>query len=78
MSAVTIQINARGSLTLPKLLRRRLGLERGGVVLAEASEQGIVLKPSVTFPIEIYTDKRVAAFDAADAALDRRLKRKRT
>lgn len=73
----TIQINPRGTLTLPKPLRRALGLEKGGVVVAETSEAGVVLKPSVTFPIEIYSDERVAEFNAAEAELARHLKRKR-
>lgn len=73
----TIQINKRGTLTLPKVLRRTLGVDRGGMVVAETAEQGILLRPSVTFPIEIYTDERIAEFDTADKELGRRLKRKR-
>ena len=73
----TIQINSRGTLTLPKALRRAIGLDQGGMVVAETSGEGIVLRPSVTFPIELYTDERVAEFDAADAELGRHLKRKR-
>ena len=73
----TIKINSRGTLTLPKVLRRTLGLDRGGVVVAETAKQGVLLRPSVTFPIEIYTDERVAEFDAADKKLGCHLKRKR-
>lgn len=72
----TIQINARGSLTLPKALRRELGIEKGGVVMAESRGGEVRLKPAVAFPIEIYTDERVAEFDRADAELARRLKKK--
>ena len=71
--SVTIQLNERGTLTLPKPLRKAIGLEKGGVVVAEATAEGILLRPSATFPIEIYTDERVAEFDAADKALARRL-----
>jgi antitoxin PrlF len=73
----TIQINSRGALTLPKVLRQALGFDRGGTVVAETTKEGVVLRPSVTFPIELYTDERVAEFDAADAELGRRLSRKR-
>ena len=69
----TIQISKRGNLTLPKQFRKMLGLEKGGVVLAEASDEGIVLKPAVAFPIEIYSDSRVAEFDEAEAGLKRHL-----
>ena len=75
--STTIQLNGRGTLTLPKPLRKAIGLEKGGAVIAEATSEGILLRPSVTFPIEIYSDTRVAEFDAADAELARRLKRKR-
>ena len=73
----SIQVNSRGTMTLPKALRGRLGLAKGGVVLAEVSDDGILLRPGVTVPIELYTDARVAEFDAADAALGRHLTRKR-
>lgn len=65
MSA-TIQINSRGNLTLPKSFRKMLGLEKGGIIMAEPSGQGILLKPAVSFPIEIYSDSRVAEFDEAE------------
>jgi AbrB family looped-hinge helix DNA binding protein len=71
----TIQVNRRGTLTLPKNLRKAVGLEEGGSVIAELSDSGIVLRPSVTFPIEIYADERIREFDEADAELGRRLGR---
>ena len=73
----TIQINERGSMTIPKELRRRLGIEKGGVVTAETTEEGILLRPAVAYAIEIYSDKRVAEFDAAEAQLRRKLTRKK-
>lgn len=72
----TIQINERGSLTLPKALRKMLGIEKGGVVMAESGAGGVLIKPAVAFPIEIYSDERIAEFDQAEAALARCLKRK--
>jgi AbrB family looped-hinge helix DNA binding protein len=72
----TIQINDRGGLTLPKELRKKLGLEKGGVVMAESSPDGILLKPAVAFPIELYTDERIAEFDKQDADLKKHLQKK--
>ena len=74
---VTIQLNPRGTLTLPKTLRKAIGLEKGGMLLAESTPEGILLRPGMTFPVEIYSAERVAEFDAADDALRRHLKRKR-
>lgn len=65
----TIQINQRGTLTLPIELRKRLGLERGGVVMVEESGDGVVLKPAVAFPIEIYSEDRIKEFEKEDARL---------
>ena len=72
----TIQINERGGLTLPKALRKTLGLDKGGVIVAESREGGIWLKPAVAFAIELYSDERVAEFDQADKELAGRLARK--
>jgi bifunctional DNA-binding transcriptional regulator/antitoxin component of YhaV-PrlF toxin-antitoxin module len=72
----TIQIGSRGTMTLPKPLRKALGVDRGGVVMATVEENGIVLHPAVAFPIELYSDARVAEFDEADAQLAKKLARK--
>jgi len=58
-----INVNGRGTLTLPKLLRQRLGLKSAGQVVAEETREGILLRSGVTFPVEIYTDKRLAEFN---------------
>lgn len=72
----TIQINKRGTLTLPKELRKRLGLEKGGVVIAEESSDGVILKPAVAFPIEMYSDSRIKDFEKEDEKLMVHLKKK--
>ena len=74
-----ININERGTLTLPKEMRQRLGLKESGQVVAEVTDQGILIRAGVTFPVEIYTDKRVAEFTRNnEEALRRyRLKTKR-
>lgn len=64
-------------MTLPKPLRTALGVGRGGVVMAELSENGVVLHPAVAFPIEMYSDARIKEFDDADAALRKHRERKR-
>jgi len=57
-----ININGRGTLTLPKELRRRIGLTGEGQVVAEETPEGILIRAGATFPVEIYTDKRIAEF----------------
>ena len=59
---IVININDRGTLTLPKKMRRRLGVERHAQVVAEETDEGILLRPGVTFPVELYSQKRLAEF----------------
>lgn len=42
--------------------------------MADLEPDGIVLHPAVAFPIEIYSDARVAEFDDAERELGKRLK----
>ena len=58
-----ISINDRGPLTLPKELRRRLGVTGNGQILAEDTDEGILLRAGATFPVEMYSGKRLAEFD---------------
>jgi len=73
-----ININDRGTLTLPKELRRRLGVNGNSQIVAEETDEGILLRAGMTFPIEIYSGKRLAEFDRHnEQALTRfQLKRK--
>jgi AbrB family looped-hinge helix DNA binding protein len=57
-----IQINGRGTLTLPKELRQRFGIKAGGRVVVEETEDGILLRAAVTLPIEVYSESRLAEF----------------
>jgi len=43
-------------------LRKRYGLEEGREVLVEETAEGLLLRPAVTLPIEIYSPERRAAF----------------
>ena len=63
-----ININGRGTLTLPKELRRRIGLKSSGQVVAEETADGILIRAGVTFPVEIYSDKRLAEFNRNNEA----------
>lgn len=65
-------------MTLPKALRKALGVDKGGVIMASAEEGGIVLHPAVAFPVELYSAERMAEFDEADAALARHVAEKRS
>jgi bifunctional DNA-binding transcriptional regulator/antitoxin component of YhaV-PrlF toxin-antitoxin module len=57
-----VNINERGTLTLPKEMRRRLGVNGQAQVVAEETDEGILLRAGVTFPMEVYSDSRLAEF----------------
>ena len=65
----TLTINSRGVVTLPAKLRQALGLKPDDQLIAETTPQGLLLRPAVTLPLELYTPERVQEFDQAEAEL---------
>ena len=57
-----ININGRGTVTLPKELRQRAGIKTGGQIVAQATDKGILLRAEADSPVEIYSRKRMAEF----------------
>lgn len=74
----TLTVTDRGTITLPAKLRRQLGIKTDDQLIAEATPEGLLLRPAVILPVEIYSDARVAEFDAAEAELGEVLRRKRS
>jgi bifunctional DNA-binding transcriptional regulator/antitoxin component of YhaV-PrlF toxin-antitoxin module len=73
-----ININDRGTLTLPREMRRRLGVNSNAQVVAEETDDGILLRAGVTFPVEVYSEKRLAEFrrNNEESLANYRLKKK--
>lgn len=61
-------------MVIPAPLRRRFGIEEGTLVVAEATEEGVLIRPAVAMPVEVYSPERKArlllenAVDASDYA----------
>ena len=72
----TLTVSSRGVVTLPAKLRDALGISANDHVIAEATPEGILLRPTVTLPIEMYSAARVREFDVAEADLAVSLARK--
>jgi AbrB family looped-hinge helix DNA binding protein len=53
--AETSKVGKRGAIVVPARLRRKLGIEEGSLVIAEAREDGILIRSAVAYPVEIYT-----------------------
>jgi AbrB family looped-hinge helix DNA binding protein len=67
MISESTRVGKRGSLVIPARLRRRFGLTEGSVVIAEETEEGILIRPAVTVPIEMYSPERRAEFLLSNA-----------
>jgi AbrB family looped-hinge helix DNA binding protein len=65
----TLTLTSRGVVTLPAKLRRALGLRADDQLIAETTPEGLLLRPAVTLPVEIYSEKRIREFDDAEAEL---------
>jgi antitoxin PrlF len=66
---VTLAISSRGVVTLPAKLREAVGFGADDPIIAETTPEGLLLRPAVTLPVEIYSEERVREFDAEEAGL---------
>jgi len=49
-------------LVIPAIFRRQYGLEEGALVMLEARQEGVLLRPVITLPVERYSSTRKAEF----------------
>lgn len=61
------KVGKRGTIVLPAPFRRRFGIKDGSFVIAEEREEGILIRPAVVMPVEIYTPERRAEFLLSNA-----------
>ena len=71
-----VTITSRGVVTLPAKLRQALGLKADDHLIAETTAEGLLLRPAIMLPVELYTPKREREFDVAEADLAAALVRK--
>jgi len=65
----TVSVSGRGLIALPAKMRKEAGIYPQASLIAETTPEGILLRPALTLPVEIYTTARVAEFDAAESEL---------
>ena len=63
----TSKVGKRGTIVVPARLRRKFGIEEGRLVVAEERPDGILIRPAVALPIEVYTLERKAEFILSNA-----------
>lgn len=73
----TLTVSGRGVVTLPAKLREAMGLKADDQLIAETTPEGLLLRPAVTLPVEIYTPAREREFDRSEAELAGVLARRR-
>ena len=64
----TVTINSRGVVTLPAKLRRAAGIRPDDQMIVETTPEGLLLRPAVTLPIEIYSEARACPQLGGEAA----------
>ncbi len=61
------KLGKRGTVVIPSGLRLEMHLEEGDLLIAENHGDGILLKPAVALPVEIYSAERKAEFILSNA-----------
>ena len=61
------KVGRRGTFVIPANLRRRYGIEEGSEIIAEETPEGILIRPALTVPIELYGAERKAEFILSNA-----------
>lgn len=64
-----ITIGRRGAITLPAKMRKHFGLHQNDKLIVEETEQGLLLRPAVSMPIEMYSESRIAEFAEDEAEI---------
>jgi len=62
MITETAKVGKRGTIVIPASLRQKYGFEEGSQIVVEPVPEGVLLRPVVMLPIEIYTPERKAEF----------------
>lgn len=64
-----VTIGRRGSITLPAKIRKQYGLQERDKLIVEETAQGLLLRPAISMPIELYSEERIAEFTQDDEAI---------
>lgn len=80
-----VKIGRKGQITIPKPVLKAAGLKAEAQLLVDAEADGTIrLRPAAVYPIERYSDERIAEFERENSAppevikrADRLLKKRR-
>jgi antitoxin PrlF len=62
----SVMVSSRGQITLPVKVRKRLGIQSGGVVILEEKGSEILLRPAAVIEVETYSEADIVRWDKED------------
>lgn len=63
-----VKLGKKGQVTIPKSILKQAGIAEDAPLLIAADPDGsIVLRQAAVYPIELYTDERIAEFEQENA-----------
>lgn len=57
------KVGKRGTIVIPADLRRRFGIKEGSLVITEAMDNGVLIRPAIALPADEYRTRFFAALD---------------
>ena len=64
-----ITINERGVITIPAKMRALFGIKGQDELIIENTDEGLLLRPVFSVPIEMYSEERIAEFASEEDAI---------
>jgi len=64
-----VTINERGVITIPARMRDAFGLKANDELIIEDTENGLLLRPAYSVPIEVYSEQRISEFARDEDAI---------
>lgn len=66
-----VKLGKKGQVTIPKTILKQAGIaDEAPLLIAAAPDGSIVLRQAGVYPIELYTDERIAEFERENAIPD--------
>jgi antitoxin PrlF len=62
----SLMVSSRGQITLPVKVRKRLGIQSGGVVILEEKGSEVLLRPAAVIEVETYSEADIVQWNKED------------
>ena len=62
----TVFVSNKGQITLPSELRKKYGIEPGGLINIEDKAGTVTLSPAIAVNVRMYTDEEIARWSKED------------